>query len=63
MSRVRTPGATSAGRGYGIAKPDRAQDPDRLRADIDAGADLAELWCGLKNLGGYAKFGEGRCCC
>ena len=48
-------------RGDGVPEPDRAQDPDRLRTDIDASADLAEPWCGLKNLGGYANFGEGRC--
>src|ERR1700677_2236688 len=54
------PGRDIGRRGDGLAKPDRAQHPDRLRADIDAGADLAEMRRGLENLSREAEFGE-RC--
>jgi hypothetical protein len=54
------PGRDIGRRGDGLAEPDRAQHPDRLRADIDAGADLAEMRRGLENLCGEAEFGE-RC--
>ena len=43
-----------------LAEPDRAQHPDRLWADIDAGSDLAEMRRGSKTSASKPNFGERR---
>jgi hypothetical protein len=45
-------------RGNAVAKPDRAQRADRLRADIDPGADLAKARRGFENFCREAEFGK-----
>jgi len=58
MSRVRTPGEILAAAAIFVAKPDRAQHADRLRTDIDAGADLAEGRRALENIRFDAEMGQ-----